>query len=87
MFQIQEKWESRATVRSRPRNVFDSSNSGYFYPMSRQPIAIHPLLQKMGDEAIQFLLIQSLYKYSNDISKIETKIVNNTIDLFHNLHF
>ena len=79
MFQLQEKWESRATVRSRPHILFDKTSSGYFYPISRQPIAIHPKMFDKGDEAMQYLLIQSLYKYSNDISSIETRIVNNAI--------
>jgi hypothetical protein len=79
MFQLQDKWESRATVRSRPHLVVDMQGKGYFYPVSKQPIAIHSKLRQKGLDAINYLLIQSFYKYSNDISKIETKVVNQTI--------
>lgn len=79
MFQLQAKWEARATVRSRPYISFDTNGAGYFYPISRQPIAVHPKILEKGDDALKYLLIQSLYKYSNDISSIETRIVNTTI--------
>ncbi len=76
---IQEKWERRATVRSRPRIVYDKNAIGYYYPISRAPLAIHPYISNKGQNAIEFLLIQSLYKYSNDIASIETRVVNETI--------
>ena len=83
MDKLQEKWEKRATVRSRPRNVFDSdhtlSEGGYFFPRSHQPLCIHPKVVELGEEAINYLLVQSLYKYSNDIATIETRVVNNAI--------
>ncbi|MBK2296725.1 diiron oxygenase [Francisella philomiragia] len=76
---LQEKWERRATVRSRPRVVYDKVATGYYYPLSRAPLAIHPSVILKGEKAIEFLLIQSLYKYSNDIASIETRVVNETI--------
>lgn len=83
MDKLQERWEKRATVRSRPRNVFDSvhslSEGGYFFPRSHQPLSIHPKVVELGEEAINYLLVQSLYKYSNDIATIETRVVNNAI--------
>jgi len=72
---LQAKWEQRATVRSHPRIEFNPNISGYLFPISHQPLCLHPLVAELGDEAMQFLLIQSLYKYSNDIALIETKIV------------
>ena len=36
---LQEKWEKRATVRSRPRLIYDKTASGYYYPISRAPLA------------------------------------------------
>lgn len=77
---LQEKWEKRATVRSRPRLVFDNTETqGYFYPISHQPLAVHPAVRQKTDDKLQFLLTQSLYKYSNDIASIETRVVNQTI--------
>ena len=76
---LQEKWERRATVRSRPRIIYDKTATGYYYPISRAPLVIHPNIRSKGEEAIKYLLIQSLYKYSNDIASIETRVVNDVI--------
>ncbi len=76
---LQIQWEKRATARSRPRVVYDQEAKGYYYPISRTPLAIHPMVMAKGERAIEFLLIQSLYKYSNDIATIETRVVNETI--------
>ena len=76
---LQEKWERRATVRSRPRITYDKTATGYYYPISRAPLAIHPSVISKGKKAVEFLLIQSLYKYSNDIASIEARVVNETI--------
>lgn len=77
--QLQKKWERRAAVRSRPRITYDKTATGYYYPISRAPLAIHPSVISKGEKAKEFLLIQSLYKYSNDIASIETRVVNEVI--------
>ncbi len=76
---IQQRWEHHSTVRSRPRLKLDSNESGYFYPLSRQLLCIHPKVHALGDEASRFLLVQSFYKYTNDITLIETRLVNQAI--------
>lgn len=82
---IQNKWESRAIVRSRPRLTFDKNDTGYFYPISKQPLCYHPLVEVLGEDAKIYILAQSLYKYSNDIAAIETRVVNDTVlDLLNN---
>lgn len=77
--QLQARWEKRAAVRSRPRIVLSDAVDADFYPVSRAPIVLHPLVVAQGDSARRFVLIQSLYKYLNDIATIETEVVNNTI--------
>lgn len=79
MSSLQEKWERRATVRSRPRIIYNKDAGGYYYPVSKTPLVLHPMVVARGEKAKEFILIQSLYKYSNDIATIETKIVNNSI--------
>jgi len=70
-------WEERATVRSRPRREIE--NDGLqFYPVARQPLCTHPLVSALGDHVQEFILLQSLYKYINDIIIFETEIVNHT---------
>ncbi len=76
---IQDKWEKRSSVRSRPRIIFDPSSKGYFLPISHQPLAAHPKILEKGNDALNYLLTQSFYKYSNDIAVIETRVVNNAI--------
>jgi len=77
--QLQTRWEKRAAVRSRPRIVLTDAVENDFYPVSRAPIVLHPLVAARGDKNRQFVLVQSLYKYLNDIATIETKVVNSTI--------
>lgn len=76
---IQERWENRATVRTMPRLKFEENLAGYFFPLSKQPLCFHHEINKFGDQAISFILAQSLYKYANDIAVIETQVVNNTL--------
>ncbi|CAN7571713.1 diiron oxygenase [Pseudoduganella sp. LjRoot289] len=70
-------WESRATIRSRPRRQIEDDGLQY-YPAERQPLCLHPLIAGLGKETEEFILIQSLYKYINDIIIFETEIVNRT---------
>lgn len=73
----QPQWEKHAAVRSRPRRFLsDEENPGDFYPPSRQPLIVHPLLKDLDNDKRQFVLIQSLYKYMNDIANIEKDIIN-----------
>ncbi len=74
---FQDTWELRSLVRSRPRRVLANDMGNlYFYPVSRQPLCIHPVVASLGEEARQVILIQSLYKYSNDIVMIESAVIN-----------
>ncbi|MRV75668.1 aminobenzoate oxygenase [Duganella sp. FT92W] len=70
-------WESRATIRSRPRRQIEDDALQY-YPIERQPLCLHPLIVELGSEVEKYILIQSLYKYINDIIIFETEIVNRT---------
>ena len=72
-------WENKATVRAKPRIVFEKNQGGYFFPLSRQPLSLHPLVEDLGADSLTYLLAQSLYKYTNDFAIIETKVVNQSI--------
>lgn len=76
-----ETWERRATVRSLPRLIYECDQRGYFFPRSHQPLLSHPLIMQLSEEDKHFLMTQSFYKYCNDISVIETRVVNNTSTL------
>lgn len=70
-------WEQRATIRSRPRRIIEDDELS-FYPKERQPLCFDPVIEKLGDEVQNTILLQSLYKYINDIVIFETEIVNKT---------
>ena len=76
---FQTNWENRSTVRSHSRIVLDSNTKGYYFPLSHQPLATHPLLANKDDEAINYLLVQSLYLYSHNIARIELDFVNQSL--------
>jgi len=42
-------------------------------------LSVHPHVEQLGQDALDILLVQSLYKYLNDISGIETRVINNVI--------
>ena len=76
---LQEHWEKRSSVRSRPRILLQIDESQYCYPVSKQALCLHPKVQALGDDAQKFLLIQSFYKYTHDIALIETSVINQSI--------
>ena len=81
------KWDRYASVRSHPRKKFSLEGGNaprYFFPPSKQLILLHPLVLALGEEVKQFILIQSFYKYSNDIEMTETEVVNPMATLIAN---
>ena len=70
-------WDRKSSIRSRPRRILQpEQKTEYFYPLARQPIAIHPYVTSRGEDAIRFVLIHSVYKFMNDIAILETEVVN-----------
>lgn len=73
----QLSWEKLASVRVKPRKIIEVDHyHDYYFPASRQPIVKHPIIDKMEDDAKQFLLLQSCYKFMHDVAMIETEVVN-----------
>ena len=72
----QEVWESRASIRTRPRKVIDFDKRGYFFPEDKQPILLDEAVQKLGDEIKERILIESFYKYLHDIVNLEIELIN-----------
>jgi hypothetical protein len=72
-----ETWEQRATIRSRPRRIVEDDGLRY-YPLERQPLCAHPAIADAGAAVQDFILLQSFYKYINDVIVFETEIVNAT---------
>lgn len=78
------QWNKFSSVRSRPRRLLEGNPRDYFYPIQRKPICAHPLVQKLGEDKIQFILLQSAYKFMQDIAFVEVQLINNTATKIYN---
>ena len=72
-----EAWESRATIRTRPRRVLENDDK-LIYPMSRQPLVLSETFLRECPAQRDFALVQTLYKFINDVVIFETEIVDKT---------
>ncbi len=70
-------WESRATIRTRPRRVLENDER-LIYPLSRQPLVLSETLLRECPQQRDFALVQTLYKFINDVVIFETEIVDKT---------
>ena len=72
-----DAWESRATIRTRPRRVLEDDQR-LIYPLSRQPLVLSETFLRECPQQRDFALVQTLYKFINDVVIFETEIVNKT---------
>ncbi|MBV4461014.1 diiron oxygenase [Pseudomonas sp. COR58] len=72
-----DAWESRATIRTRPRRVVENDER-LIYPLSRQPLVLSETFLRECPEQRDFALVQTLYKFINDVVIFETEIVDKT---------
>ncbi|WP_137808386.1 diiron oxygenase [Pseudomonas sp. G(2018)] len=72
-----DAWESRATIRTRPRRVLENDDK-LIYPLSRQPLVLSETFLRECPQLRDFALVQTLYKFINDVVIFETEIVDKT---------
>ncbi|TWC47119.1 para-aminobenzoate N-oxygenase AurF [Pseudomonas sp. SJZ080] len=72
-----DAWESRATIRTRPRRMLENDEK-LIYPLSRQPLVLSETFLRECPEQRDFALVQTLYKFINDVVIFETEIVDKT---------
>ncbi|MCP1442350.1 hypothetical protein J3D54_001482 [Pseudomonas sp. GGS8] len=72
-----DAWENRATIRTRPRRVLENDDK-LIYPLSRQPLVLSETFLRECPEQRDFALVQTLYKFINDVVIFETEIVDKT---------
>ncbi|QHC93212.1 MULTISPECIES: diiron oxygenase [unclassified Pseudomonas] len=72
-----DAWESRATIRTRPRRVLEDDER-LIYPLSRQPLVLSETFLRECPQQRDFALVQTLYKFINDVVIFETEIVDKT---------
>lgn len=81
MNKYQDKWENRSSIRTRPRKYIDFSKEGYFFPADKQLLLLLPDVVKLGEEVKRDILVQSFYKYLDDITSLEIKSVVSACNL------
>jgi hypothetical protein len=70
------RWEQKSMARTVPRRVLpELRGDGHHYPLLRQPICVHPAVMARGDAVVEQILLQSCYKYMEDIALTETEVV------------
>ena len=72
-----DTWESRATIRTRPRRLLEDDQR-LIYPLSRQPLVLSETFLRECPQQRDFALVQTLYKFINDVVIFETEIVDKT---------
>ncbi|AOE63243.1 diiron oxygenase [Pseudomonas corrugata] len=72
-----DTWESRATIRTRPRRRIENDDRMIF-PMSRQPLVHSQTFLSHCPQLRDYALVQSLYKFINDVVIFETELVDHT---------
>ena len=72
-------WEHHASVKTKPRLIFQVNQAGDLFPRAKQLLSVHPRVTGLGEDAMNFLLTQSFYKYTHDIAHIETCLINTMI--------
>ena len=72
-----EAWEERATIRTRPRRRLEDDGK-LIFPISRQPLVMGATFVRECAHLQEFVLVQSLYKFINDVVIFETEIVDKT---------
>ncbi|MFJ4196321.1 diiron oxygenase [Pseudomonas sp. NPDC089534] len=72
-----DTWERRATIRTRPRRVVENDER-LIYPLSRQPLVLSDTFLRECPGQRDFALVQTLYKFINDVVIFETEIVDKT---------
>ncbi|MGY2375053.1 diiron oxygenase [Pseudomonas sp. SDO524_S393] len=74
---VADDWEHRATVRTRPRRLLENDDK-LIYPLCRQPLVLCATFLEHCPQWRDFVLLQSFYKFLNDVVIFETEIVDRT---------
>ncbi len=72
-----DDWERRATIRTRPRRLLEDDKK-FIFPLCRQPLVLTATFLEHCPQWRDFVLVQSFYKFINDVVIFETEIVDKT---------
>ena len=74
----QNLWERKSLVRSQSRRLIGEVEGDYF-PPQLQWLCQDSYIGSLGKEVINFILVQTLYKFLNDIAFLENEVVSSTV--------
>ena len=74
---IADDGERRATIRTRPRRLLENDDK-LIYPLCNQPLVLSATFVEHCPQWRDFVLLQSFYKFINDVVIFETDIVDKT---------
>ena len=74
----QNVWERKSLVRSQSRRLIGEVEGDYF-PPKLQWLCQDSYIGSLGKEAINFILVQTLYKFLSDIAFLENEVVASTV--------
>ena len=70
------QWERASTVRSAQRYALTRDVTGEdLFPARLQPLCDSPLVAALGPDARRFVLVQTCYRFMNEIALLETDVV------------
>lgn len=75
------QWDERASIRCKKRPTINQEKGIYqnFYPIERQPICKHPKIVQLGQPAVDYVLVQSAFKFMHEIAVVEVDVINQII--------
>jgi hypothetical protein len=76
-------WHSRAAVRTKPRRHIEDAppREHVYFPPELVPVSLHPLVQGLGAETVDRVLIQQLHTYLEFTSELEHGAVNPVVSM------
>jgi para-aminobenzoate N-oxygenase AurF len=71
-------WHARASVRAKPRRELEADEPDHhvYFPPELVPVAQHPVVQELGPETVDRVLIQRLHTYLEFTAELEQGAVN-----------
>jgi hypothetical protein len=69
-------WETRSSIRSRPRKIIDFNKPGYFFSENKQPLLLNEELKRLLHNKKEEVLLQTFKKYLYDIINLEIKLIS-----------
>lgn len=83
---LADDWERRATIRTRPRRWLEHDEK-LIYPLSRQPLVLSAPFIEHCAQWRDLVLLQTFYKFLNDVVIFETEVVVHTARRIANNRF